>query len=52
VRVERKAAGEIAAGVRVGRLEISTADRIVFLLHCTVNSLPVVWRPLGRVRQR
>jgi uncharacterized membrane protein HdeD (DUF308 family) len=22
------------------------------LVHCTVNSLPVVWRPLGRVRQR
>jgi hypothetical protein len=31
VRVERKAAGEIGAGVRVGQLEISTADRIVFL---------------------
>jgi hypothetical protein len=22
------------------------------LVHCTVNSLPVVWRPFGRVRQR
>ncbi len=31
VRVERKAAGEISAGVKVGRLEISTADRVVFL---------------------
>jgi hypothetical protein len=29
--VEREAAGEIAAGVRVGRLKISTAHRIVFL---------------------
>lgn len=31
LRAQRKAAGEIAAGVKVGRLEISTADRIVFL---------------------
>ncbi len=31
VRVARKAAGEIQAGVQVGRIEVSAGDRIVFL---------------------